>query len=185
MSLRRRSTRAVGTVTFGLVGLLKVSLTAAGRMRSTAMSLPASVLLLTATVLLPVVTFTAAYAVSQKHNPDVWLRKGYFLSAAIDLPPASNFGSLGLTLTLAAFTGVVIVRHHVVSARLALLAAQQSVHEHTSLTALHRASLTTALSAAFGGHGVAAYQKGPLSQQHQLPVWPSTGTWVNKVRNIV
>jgi hypothetical protein len=135
-------------------------------MRSTAMSLPASVLLLAASVLLPLVTFSAAYAVSQVHNPEVWLRKGYFLSAAIDLPPASNFGSLGLTLTLAAFTGVVIVRHHVVAARLALLAPQQDSHQHASIIALHRASLTTALTAAFGGHGVAAYQHTSNSRVH-------------------
>ena len=155
----RRGRNSAGTQNF-LVGILKFSLTAAGRMRSSAMSLPASVLLLATSILLPILTFTAAYAVSERTNPEVWLRKGYFLSAAIDLPPASNFGSLGLTLTIFAFTCVVVVRHHIVATRLALRPTDMG------LTALHRTSLSTALLASFGGHGVAAYQHQASNLMH-------------------
>lgn len=74
----------------------------------------------------------------------------YFLSAAIDLPPASNFGSLGLTVTLAAFAAVAIVRHHIVAERL------RAAGLSGSLGRMHATSLGAALTSAFGGHGVAA-----------------------------
>ena len=84
----------------------------ARKVRHTIASLPASILLLGTATLLPVMTFAAAYRVSDRATDgDIWLRKGYFLSAAIDVPPASNFGSLGLTVALAAFAGVAVVRH--------------------------------------------------------------------------
>lgn len=95
-------------------------------------------------------------------HAEVWRRKGYFLSAAIDLPPASNFGSLGLTIALAAFAAVAVVRHRVVAERLraANLASSLAVHHHSSLAA--------AIVAVVGGHGVAAYQ------HNQSHTWHNT-----------
>ena len=92
-------------------------------------------------------------------HAEVWQRKGYFLSAAIDLPPASNFGSLGLTISIAAFAAVAVVRHHIVAERL------RAARLASSLGWLHRASLGAALTAALGGHGVAAYQ------HHESRAW--------------
>lgn len=120
-------------------------------MRS-AVQLPASVLLLAVAVGLPVVTFAAAYSVSDRvTDGEIWRRKGYFLSAAIDTPPASNFGSLGLTVALMAFVGVTIVRHHIVAERLRALGTGPALRN------LHSASLTAALVSGLGGHGVAAF----------------------------
>ena len=75
----------------------------------------------------------------------------------IDLPPASNFGSLGQP-PIFAFTRVV-VRHHIVATRLLR-------PTDMGLTALHRTSLSTALLASFGGHGVAAYQHQASNLMH-------------------
>ena len=104
-------------------------------------SLPASILLLSVATILPVLTFTAAYRVSdRKTGGDIWLRKGYFLSAAIDVPPASNFGALGITVALAAFAAVAVVRHHVVHERLTASATPQlhSLHSGSSSSLLWR-----------------------------------------------
>ena len=114
-------------------------------------SLPASVLLLVAAVLLPFITFAAAFCVTDRWHPEVWTKKGYFLSAAIDLPPASHFGSLGMTLTLAAFGSVAFLRFHIVEERLRFVNDPDGALER-----LHRTSLIAALTAAFGGHGVGA-----------------------------
>jgi len=120
-------------------------------MRS-AVQLPASVLLLAVAVGLPVVTFAAAYSVSDRVTEgEIWRRKGYFLSAAIDTPPASNFGSLGLTVALMAFVGVTIVRHHIVAERLRVQGTRPA------LRSLHSISLAAALVSGLGGHGVAAF----------------------------
>lgn len=117
-----------------------------GRARSSTaalVQLPASVLLLAVAVGLPLVTFAAAYAVSDRvTGGDIWRRKGYFLSAAIDTPPASNFGSLGLTVALMAFTCVALVRHHIVAERL-----KEQIGAMEALGSLHTASLVAALTA--------------------------------------
>ena len=143
---------------------------AAARAASMAFQLPASVLLLTISIALPVVTFGAAFSVSNVHAAEtqIWARKGYFLSAAIDLPPASHFGSLGLTITLAAFIAVAIVRHHIIAERLsAPCEFGRSLAElQPCLRTLHTASLGAALTAALGGHGVAAYQHASSSFWH-------------------
>ena len=149
--------------TSGLLAARRVSRipSAAARAASMAFNLPASVLLLTISIALPVMTFAAAFSVSNKHAAEtqIWVRKGYFLSAAIDLPPAANFGSLGLTITLAAFMAVAIVRHHIVAERLHAPRCDGShVERNPSLSLLHALSLASALTAAVGGHGVAAYQ---------------------------
>ena len=84
----------------------------------------------------------------------------YFLSAAIDLPPASNFGSLGLTITLAAFGAVAVVRHHIVAERL------RAARLTGALGPLHSASLGAALTSAVGGHGVAAIPHNQMPAGH-------------------
>jgi len=122
------------------------------RVRHTAASVPASVLLLGVAVGLPFATFTAAFLVTDRLHAEVWTRKGYFLSAAIDLPPASNFGSLGLTIALTAFAAVAVVRHKIVGERL------RAAGLSATLDGLHSSSLTAALTACIGGHGVAAYE---------------------------
>lgn len=123
------------------------------RARHKALDLPASVLLLSVAVGLPIVTFAKAYYVSDRVTAgDIWRRKGYFLSAAIDVEPAANFGAFGLTLSIAAFMGVAVVRHHVVAERCRAAGVAQA------LGRLHTASLTAAIAAAVGGHGVAAFQ---------------------------
>ena len=154
MTIRRRLRAGLRASTTKATHACVAFASSARRVRSSAIALPASVLLLGVAVTLPILTFSAAFAVSDRVTAgDIWLRKGYFLSAAIDLPPASNFGSLGLTITLWAFTGVVIVRHHVVAARLAQMSPQP-----VGVQSTHRVSLVAALAAALGGHGVAAYQ---------------------------
>jgi len=108
---------------------------------------PSTVLLLATSILLPVLTFVAAFkATSRVWQDEIWKKKGYFLSAAIDMPPAQCFGALGLTTSLCSFVAVAYVRHKIVSMRL------QGRH-----MLLHRLSLTLAILAAFGGNGVAAY----------------------------
>ena len=104
---------------------------------------------LAVTVLLPVVTFLSAYRITDRVSQGAqWEEKGYFLSAMIDLQPAANIGSLGLTLSLGSFLVVAFVRHKIVKKQ---LGAQRGV-------LLHRASITLAFIAAIGGDGVAAYQ---------------------------
>ena len=159
--------------TSGLLAARRVSRipSAAARAASMAFNLPASVLLLTISIALPVMTFAAAFSVSNKHAAEtqIWVRKGYFLSAAIDLPPAANFGSLGLTITLAAFMAVAIVRHHIVAERLHAPRCDGShVERNPSLVLLHAVSLASALTAAVGGHGVAAYQHCESGFLHNL-----------------
>ena len=111
--------------------------------------LPVSVLVLAISVLLPLVTFIIAFQITERvSNGTHWRQKGYFLSAAIDLPPASNVGALGLTLSFASFLLVTFVRHKIVKQRLGA----------TRSALLHRLSLACAFAAAFGGNGVAAYQ---------------------------
>lgn len=128
------------------------------------LSLPASVLLLLTAVVVPILTFLAAYAATGYFNSETFLHKGYFLSAAIDLPPASNFGSLGLTLTLAAWSAVAVIRHEIVDARLRALPA--SGGDASELHRLHRLSRAAALTAALGGMGVAAYPHNQNSVGH-------------------
>jgi len=143
----------------------------AARAAATAFKMPASVLLLTISIALPVLTFAAAFSVSNQNaaTTQIWVRKGYFLSAAIDLPPAANFGSLGLTITLAAFMAVAIVRHHIVAERLHAPRCAGSLAEcNPSLASLHAVSLTSALTAALGGHGVAAFQHAESQFWHNL-----------------
>ena len=159
--------------TSGLLAARRVSRipSAAARAASMAFNLPASILLLTISIALPVMTFAAAFSVSNKHAAEtqIWVRKGYFLSAAIDLPPAANFGSLGLTITLAAFMAVAIVRHHIVAERLHAPRCDGShVERNPSLVLLHAVSLASALTAAVGGHGVAAYQHCESGFLHNL-----------------
>jgi len=106
-----------------------------------------TVLLLATSILLPVLTFVAAFKItSQVWQDEIWKQKGYFLSAAIDMPPAQCFGALGLTTSLCSFVAVAYVRHKIVSMK---LAGRRMI--------LHRLSLTLAIAAAFGGNGVAAY----------------------------
>ena len=98
---------------------------------------------------MPVVTFLSAYRITDRVSQGAqWEEKGYFLSAMIDLQPAANIGSLGLTLSLGSFLVVAFVRHKIVKKQ---LGAQRCV-------LLHRASITLAFIAAIGGDGVAAYQ---------------------------
>mmetsp|Transcript_33160 Transcript_33160/g.74936 ORF Transcript_33160/g.74936 Transcript_33160/m.74936 type:complete len:276 (-) Transcript_33160:68-895(-) len=109
---------------------------------------PATVLLLAVAVLLPLFTFVAAFRISSRVSEGaIFAQKGYFLSAAIDIQPASNFGALGITTSLTAFLGVAFVRHKIVG--LALGGRR---------LALHRFSLAMAFVGSFGGNGVAAYQ---------------------------
>ena len=64
---------------------------------------PATVLLLAVAVLLPLFTFVAAFRISSRVSEGaIFAQKGYFLSAAIDIQPASNFGALGITTSLTA-----------------------------------------------------------------------------------
>ena len=118
------------------------------RYRIAETDLPASVLLLAVSVLLPLLTFVAAFRISARvSGGEIFQQKGYFLSAAIDIQPASNFGALGITISLNSFLGVVFVRHKIVGLVLG---------EKRAL--LHRLSLACALICWFGGVGVAAYQ---------------------------
>ncbi|KAL1528114.1 hypothetical protein AB1Y20_009479 [Prymnesium parvum] len=108
---------------------------------------PSSVILLALTVLLPLVTFIAAFkTTSRVWQDEIWKKKGYFLSAAIDMPPAQCFAALGLTTSLFSFVAVAYVRHKIVSMRL-----------HKRRMLIHRISLALAIVAAFGGNGVTAY----------------------------
>lgn len=108
---------------------------------------PSSVLLLATSILLPLATFIAAFKITTRvWQDEIWSKKGYFLSAAIDMPPAQCFGALGLTTSLVSFVAVAYVRHKIVSMRL-----------QGRRMFLHRLSLTLAILAAFGGNGVAAY----------------------------
>jgi len=130
--------------------------TAARAAADLVLKVPASILLLIVSITLPILTFAAAFTVSNRtaEETQIWARKGYFLSAAIDLPPAANFGSLGLTVTLAAFVAVAVVRHHIVAERLGEIASR----DRDFLAWMHSLSLASAITAALGGHGVAAYQ---------------------------
>ena len=114
---------------------------------------------LAVTVLLPVVTFLSAYRITDRVSQGAqWEEKGYFLSAMIDLQPAANIGSLGLTLSLGSFLVVAFVRHKIVKKQ---LGAQRCV-------LLHRASITLAFIAAIGGDGVAAYQHSASRTVHNI-----------------
>ena len=128
------------------VRLLRVAVPRPRFRRLSGIEIPASLLLLAVSIVLPVVTFCVAFRVTHRVAPEIWQAKGYFLSAAIDVPPAAGVGSLGITISLAAFFCVAYVRHKIVSMRLC----------GTRLL-LHRLSLTWAGLAAFGGNGVAAY----------------------------
>ena len=135
----------------------------AAALRPGVLSVPSAVLLLAVATILPIITFMAAYHISGiTTKGDIWRRKGYFLSAAIDLPPASNFATLGLTIALSALTGVVAVRHHVVNSRL----TQPDMPSLPGIMRVHRISCGCALFAAIGGYGVAAYQHGANQMQN-------------------
>ena len=124
-----------------------------------AKEVPASMTVLAVTVLLPVVTFLSAYRITDRVSQGAqWEEKGYFLSAMIDLQPAANIGSLGLTLSLGSFLVVAFVRHKIVKKQ---LGAQRCV-------LLHRASITLAFIAAIGGDGVAAYQHSASRTVHNI-----------------
>ena len=124
-----------------------------------AKEVPASITVLAVTVLLPVVTFLSAYRITDRVSQGAqWEEKGYFLSAMIDLQPAANIGSLGLTLSLGSFLVVAFVRHKIVKKQ---LGAQRCV-------LLHRASITLAFIAAIGGDGVAAYQHSASRTVHNI-----------------
>ena len=73
------------------------------------LDVPASVLLLGAAVFLPILTFATAYRISWRMYatmpPEARWPKGYFLSAALDLHPASNFGAYFLTVSLVSVAG--------------------------------------------------------------------------------
>ena len=110
--------------------------------------LPASVLLLAVSVVLPLLTFVAAFRISARVTGGaIFRQKGYFLSAAIDIQPASNFGALGIYISLNSFLGVAFVRHKIVG----LVLGEKRGR-------LHGLSLACALVCWFGGVGVAAYQ---------------------------
>ena len=114
----------------------------------TRLDLPASILLLAVAVLLPVLTFVAAFRISSRVSEGaIFRQKGYFLSAAIDIQPASNFGALGIYISLNSFLGVAFVRHKIVG----LVLGEKRGR-------LHRFSLACAFVCWFGGVGVAAYQ---------------------------
>lgn len=118
------------------------------RLTLTRLDLPASMLLLAVAVLLPVLTFVAAFRISSRVSEGaIFRQKGYFLSAAIDIQPASNFGALGITVSLNCFMGVAFVRHYIIG----MVLGDKRFH-------LHRFSLVCAALSAFGGIGVAAYQ---------------------------
>jgi len=115
-----------------------------------AVDVPASVLLLLTAIALPIFTFAVAYRISSqvyaKMPPEERWPKGYFLSAALDLHPASNFGAFFLTMSLVSATGVSLVRHMIVARRLP--AGSES---------LHRCSLALAFASSLGGNGVTAF----------------------------
>ena len=118
------------------------------RLTLTRLDLPASLLLLAVAVLLPVLTFVAAFRISSRVSEGaIFRQKGYFLSAAIDIQPASNFGALGITVSINCFMGVAFVRHYIIG----MVLGDRRFH-------LHRFSLTCAALSAFGGIGVAAFQ---------------------------
>lgn len=65
--------------------------------RLATVDLSAAVLLLGCAIVLPLFTFAVAYSISHRifssyPEEDRW-PKGYFISAALDLQPASNFGA--------------------------------------------------------------------------------------------
>lgn len=118
------------------------------RLKIAEADVPASVLLLAVAVLLPLFTFVAAFRISSRVSEGaIFRQKGYFLSAAIDIQPASNFGALGITTSLTAFVFVAFVRHKIVGLALG-----------DRRLGLHRFSLAMAFVGSFGGNGVAAYQ---------------------------
>jgi len=125
----------------------RVSLAKERTRKIASIDFPSTVLLLATSILLPLLTFVAAFKITSRVWQDqIWKQKGYFLSAAIDMPPAQCFGALGLTTSLCSFVAVAYVRHKIVSMRL-----------EGRRMLLHRLSLTLAVAAAFGGNGVAAY----------------------------
>ena len=129
--------------------------------RLATLDISAAVLLLGSAIALPVFTFMTVYSISDRAfaqmPPEKRWPKGYFLSAALDLPPATNFGAFFLTISFASATGVSIVRHMVVARRLPAGSA-----------ALHRTSLGLALVATLGGNGVAAYPHHSSRLVHNL-----------------
>jgi len=128
------------------------------RLKIAEAEIPATVLLLAVAVLLPLFTFVAAFRISSRISEgEIFKKKGYFLSAAIDMQPASNFGALGITISLTAFCCVAVVRHLIVALALGERRRQ-----------LHRLSLALAFVGSFGGNGVAAYQHHASRAIHNL-----------------
>jgi len=118
--------------------------------RLATVDLSAAVLLLGCAIVLPLFTFAVAYSISHRifssyPEEDRW-PKGYFISAALDLQPASNFGAFFLTVALASTVAVAVIRHMIVARRLP-----------AGCEALHRTSLFLSLASALGGNGVAAF----------------------------
>jgi len=118
--------------------------------RLATVDLSAAVLLLGCAIVLPLFTFAVAYSISHRifssyPEEDRW-PKGDFISAALDLQPASNFGAFFLTVALASTVAVAVIRHMIVARRLP-----------AGCEALHRTSLFLSLASALGGNGVAAF----------------------------
>eukprot|EP00043_Microstomoeca_roanoka_P007058 m.68269 g.68269 ORF g.68269 m.68269 type:complete len:293 (+) comp13675_c0_seq3:928-1806(+) len=90
--------------------------------------------------------------VSYVYNHMVTNSPGYFISASIDVSPASHIGTLGLSVACFCLIFTVIVRHKLMKRLLVGRA-----------TLLHRFSLLLALLSLFSVLGVGAYQ------HHQLP----------------
>ena len=111
--------------------------------------------LLALVLIVPLVTFATTYFISSNmldddSNPDslpLFAARGYFLSASIDKPPASNIGTLGLSISLTIIAVVMFLKHKMVSSQLRGL-----------WTFSHRVSLTFGMLSYVGGMGVAAYQ---------------------------
>eukprot|EP00947_MAST-08B_sp_MAST-8B-sp1_P002572 g2572.t1 len=104
-------------------------------------------------LLLPLVTLcvtyrmTAAIVVNGTTGATVFDEKGYFISASIDRAPASNLGTLGLSLTLSAMFWVCFIRHKIVKKQLI---------GHSML--LHRTSYILSIISISGGFGIVSYQ---------------------------
>ncbi|GBG34419.1 Phosphate system positive regulatory protein PHO81 [Hondaea fermentalgiana] len=121
---------------------------------------PASFLM--AGVILPLVTLAITYYISSTIYIDdemsmtIFDEKGFFISASLDVAPASNIGTLGLTTTLSMLSVIIFVKHKLVKKQL----------RGRNWMRTHRIATAFGLLSTFCGNGVAAFQHNAHAAAH-------------------
>eukprot|EP00055_Hartaetosiga_balthica_P005055 m.14213 g.14213 ORF g.14213 m.14213 type:complete len:607 (-) comp4274_c0_seq2:364-2184(-) len=107
--------------------------------------------------LLTTYTLSNKIFVDEQKTRSILEEKGYFISASMDMSPASHVGTLGLTMVTFGLLFTVFVRHKMM---------KRLLHGRSML--LHRLSITVAITSIFCGLGVAAFQHHLYTIVHNL-----------------